>query len=184
VLGEAEWESLAYASGARQIVVSTGGSGALAAMAAALFLGRAVRTGDDTAALPGRLETVGEHPLEIWDGAHNVDGARWLVGQLPERDFVLVASILADKDVDEMLFLLARRASRLVATSSRNPRALAAQDLGARARTLFGDVEIEPDPVAAVGRARVLAGDDGAVLVAGSLYLLAELAAVRPTSLP
>jgi len=36
------------------------------------------------------------------------------------------------------------------------------------------------DPIEALGAARQAAGEDGAVVVTGSLYLLADLAAVRP----
>ena len=39
----------------------------------------------------------------------------------------------------------------------------------------FDRVEAVADPVDAVARARELAGDDRAVLVTGSLYLLADL---------
>ncbi|HVY63144.1 MAG TPA: Mur ligase family protein, partial [Planctomycetota bacterium] len=68
VLGEAEWEPLARAQGAARVVVQEGGNLALAAAAAAAFLGRPV---DAAAAvgvsLPGRLEVVGDG---IRDGAH------------------------------------------------------------------------------------------------------------------
>ena len=45
--------------------------------------------------LPGRLERRGD---EVRDGAHNADGARWLVAQLDRDDYTIVASILRDKD--------------------------------------------------------------------------------------
>jgi folylpolyglutamate synthase/dihydropteroate synthase len=41
-------------------------------------------------------------------------------------------------------------------------------------------VETVADPAEAVEQARALAGTGGAVLVTGSLYLLADLATVRP----
>jgi folylpolyglutamate synthase/dihydropteroate synthase len=62
-----------------------------------------------------------------------------------------------------------------VATSNGNARALPAQELAVLARPRIERVEAEPDPAAAVARARELAGRDGAVLVTGSLYLLAAL---------
>ena len=37
------------------------------------------------------------------DGAHNPDGIAWLREKLPEADYTVCASILADKDVEEML---------------------------------------------------------------------------------
>ena len=137
--------------------------------AAAAFLGRPVER-EVSVALPGRLEQRGPH--ELWDGAHNPDGVRWLAARLPPGPRVVVASILADKDADAMLAALAGAGDRLVATRSSNPRALSAEELAERAGAYFTHVETVPDPHEAVARARRL----GPVLVTGSLYLLADLA--------
>jgi dihydrofolate synthase/folylpolyglutamate synthase len=138
--------------------------------AAEAFLGHA--PADVSVSLPGRLERRGD---EIWDGAHNPDGARWLAARAEPVD-VIVASILADKEADAMLEALAALAPRLVATASSNPRALAADDLAEHARRHFRNVEAVADPGAALARAHEL-GDS--VLVTGSLYLLADLEASR-----
>ena len=174
VLGEPEWEALAVEAGAGRVVVEPAGSRALAGAASSAFLGREVEPAE--VRLPGRLERIDGLVL---DGAHNPAGVRWLLERLPEPEVVLVASILADRDAGEMLALFAARAPTLVATASSNPRALSAQELAERGRTFFTRVEIEPDPAAAVARARALAGENGTVLVSGSLYLLADLAAVH-----
>ena len=93
--------------------------------AAAAFLGRAVER-EVEVALPGRLERRGD---EIRDGAHNADGARWLVARLDRDDYTVVASILRDKDAAAMLSALATRGRRFVATQSSNDRALPADEL-------------------------------------------------------
>jgi dihydrofolate synthase/folylpolyglutamate synthase len=103
----------------------------------------------------------------------------WLLERLPRRDYVVVASILVDKDAEAMLDALAAAGSTFVATSSRSARALPAEELARRAEPVFPRVESVPDPDEALARARELAGDDGAVLVTGSLYLLADLAVRR-----
>jgi dihydrofolate synthase/folylpolyglutamate synthase len=41
------------------------------------------------------------------------------------------------------------------------------------------EAEIVADPVAALARARALAGESGAVLATGSIYLLSDLARAR-----
>jgi folylpolyglutamate synthase/dihydropteroate synthase len=74
-----------------------------------------------------------------------------------------------------MLEALSILGPTLVATESRNGRALPAVELGALASAHFENVEVEPDPEAARTRALGLAGSAGAVLVTGSLYLLADL---------
>ncbi|HYM64615.1 MAG TPA: Mur ligase family protein [Gaiellaceae bacterium] len=184
VLGEPEWEQVAKERGAGEIVLAHGNL-ELAVAAASAFLGKPVESGDaEAVSLPGRFEVMGSAPLEIWDGAHNPEGVRFLLDLLPEREYVLVCSVVGDKDVDTMLDLLSERSPYLVATVSRNPRALPAEELARRAATYFSRVEVVPDPVLALQRARELAGPTGAVLATGSLYLLASLAAVRSGYVP
>ena len=137
--------------------------------AAEAFVGHAIRATPDVF-LPGRFE---RRDGEIRDGAHNPDGARHLVEQLDRDDYTVVASILADKDVDTMLRTLARAGRRFIATTSSSARALAAADLAELADRHFDHVEVVDDPVAAVARAHEL-GEP--VLVTGSLYLLGDLA--------
>jgi dihydrofolate synthase/folylpolyglutamate synthase len=178
VLCEPEWRSLARSSGAATTVLTGRSNLALAVAAAETFLGRPV---DPAAAegltLPGRLERRSEHPLEIWDGAHNLDGVGYLLPRLPDRRYVVVVSILRDKDVEGMLAALSVVGDTVVATASTNSRALSADDLATLARRWFEKTETERDPGGALARARSIAGRDGAVLVTGSLYLLADLAA-------
>jgi dihydrofolate synthase/folylpolyglutamate synthase len=184
VLGEAEWEQAAKDRGAENIVLARGNL-ELAVAAASAFVGKPVdRGGADSAALPGRFEVMGSAPFEIWDGAHNPEGVRFLLELLPERDYVLVCSIVGDKDVERMLDLFSTRCSHLVATVSGNPRVLPAEELAVRGAAYFSKVEVVREPTLALQRARELAGPGGAVLAAGSLYLLASLAAVRSGYVP
>ena len=153
---------------------------------AALVEGREVRIGDARAAaeaflgrpvdelaeavLPGRLELRGD---EVWDGAHTPAAVDWLLERLPEPgDYVVVVSILRDKDADGILERLARAGRILVATRSSNARSLDAGEVAARARTWFSTVEIADDPLDALRLARAFGRR---VLVTGSLYLLADL---------
>jgi dihydrofolate synthase / folylpolyglutamate synthase len=159
VLGEPEWEPLVPGN-----PVVVGG----AREAAEAFLGRAIDH-EVEIALPGRLERRGP---ELWDGAHNPAGVRWLVERVPHRDWTLVVSILRDKDAEEMLRRLAPAGRTLVATRSSSGRAFAADELARLAEPHFARVLAVPDPVEALKRAREV---DERVLVTGSLYLLADL---------
>jgi dihydrofolate synthase / folylpolyglutamate synthase len=136
--------------------------------AAEAFLGHPVELAE--AALPGRLEL---RDGEVWDGAHTPEAVDWLLARLPEpHDYVVVASILRDKDAFGILERLARAGPALVATRSSNERALPAGEVAGRARTWFEVVETVENPHAALRRARTLGPR---VLVTGSLYLLADL---------
>jgi dihydrofolate synthase / folylpolyglutamate synthase len=178
VLGEPEWEPLARSEGAGHVVVAARSNLALAVAAAEAFLGRPVDPHvAEGVALPGRLEQRGEAPLELWDGAHNMAGIGWLLPRLPARPerWIIVASILADKKPEEMLRALSVVSQELVATESSSGRVLPAARLAELARGKFARVHVEPEPGRAVARARGLAGTEGAVLVTGSLYVLADL---------
>jgi folylpolyglutamate synthase/dihydropteroate synthase len=74
-----------------------------------------------------------------------------------------------------MLAALSAIGDVLVATRSSNARALPAADLARLAAPYFDRVERVDDPHAARAQALELAGIDGAVLVTGSLYVLADL---------
>ena len=151
----------------------------LAVKAAEAYLG--ARVDPEPAArvrLPGRSEWRGAAPAELWDGAHNPAGVDFMLERVPPGPpFVVCCSILRDKGVAEMLERLATAGSTFVATSSSSPRALPADELARLAHGHFQAVEAVPDPAAALARARELAGPAGRVLVTGSLYLLADLAA-------
>ncbi len=159
VLGEPEWAGLLP----QQSVVHGGAREAVEA-----FLGRPVER-EVEVSLPGRLE---QHGDELWDGAHNLAGVEWLTERLPRHDYVVCASILSDKDVEAMLERLSVAGRTFVATRSSNERALSEEDLARRAERYFEHVEAERDPELALRRARSFGG---AVLVTGSLYLLADL---------
>jgi dihydrofolate synthase / folylpolyglutamate synthase len=177
VLGEPEWEDLARKNGASAVVIAGRSNLALALAASESFLGRKVDPEPaQRVELPGRLERRGETPLEIWDGAHNPAGLGHLLPRLPSRRYVVVASIIgAGKNAEGMLAALSAVGETLVATRSSNTRALPAGDLARLGAPYFERVEVVEEPSAARARALDLAGPEGAVLVTGSLYLLADL---------
>jgi dihydrofolate synthase/folylpolyglutamate synthase len=159
---------------------------AVALAAAEAFLGRldavAVREAAIAVQVPGRLQVVERDPLTVVDGAHNPSGMAALVDALPEvvgeRPVVADVAVLDDKDATAMLRALLPACAAVVFTRARNPRGYSPATLQSLAEQLgYGDAVIEPDPHAALRRARALAGADGAVLATGSIYLIADLAA-------
>jgi dihydrofolate synthase/folylpolyglutamate synthase len=130
--------------------------------------------------VPGRFQVVADAPLTIFDGAHNPSGVAALASALRdtvgEKPLVAVLSVLDDKDAAGMLRELVPLASGAVFTASRNPRALSPATLSSLWDQLGGPAaEIEGDPREAVERARALAGEGGAVVATGSIYLVADL---------
>jgi dihydrofolate synthase/folylpolyglutamate synthase len=160
---------------------------ALARAAAQAYLGDldddAVAAAAIEVRVPGRLQSVGEAPLTLLDGAHNPEGMLALADSLPDivrgHDcLVAVVSILDDKDAAGMLALLLPACDAIVLTSSQNPRALPPPTLQSLARQLGGPPGVVVrDPREALERARRLAGPGGVVLATGSIYLVADLLA-------
>ena len=86
IVGEPGWTS-PQAESVRTVVVQGGfqdQNRAVALAAVETALGRPVDPGPMAGVVvPGRLEVRGQHPLEVWDGAHNPAGMRRLVAELP-----------------------------------------------------------------------------------------------------
>jgi dihydrofolate synthase / folylpolyglutamate synthase len=148
-----------------------------------LDVARAQRAVAD-AAPPGRLELRPGPPLELRDGAHNPHGMQALVAELDatlgdRRPRVALVALQADKDGAGILDLLAPHVDRVIATTSGHSGALAAEAVAALARQAGVEAEADADVAQAYAAALAAAGHDGAVVICGTLYLLARLAALE-----
>lgn len=142
----------------------------------------AVRAGLAATRWPGRFEVFDGRPPVIIDGAHNPDGAAVLRATLdevfPGRDVVFVLGILADKDIAGITGALVRPGDSVVAVRPLSERAAAPEAVlaGLEVRR----AETADNVAAALARARELAGADGPVCAAGSLYLVGPARACVP----
>ena len=114
----------------------------------------------------------------VLDGSHNAHGMRATVQSLKDRfpgqKFVFLVSIMADKDVDEMLALLAPLAERFVTVTAHNPRAMPAQTLAEHIRAYGCTAEAADSIEAGVARAEELGGE-GPVCALGTLYFSGDV---------
>jgi dihydrofolate synthase / folylpolyglutamate synthase len=166
-----------------------------------------VREGLRTARWPGRLEIVARKPLVVVDGAHNPHAAHAVARALPAiaqgRQVQLVFAAMNDKDHAGMLRELLPLVAGAHFCAVESPRAAAPEQLARVARELWASGResgtrgrgAQEDGArgsgaqicatyASVGEAvraaRAAAGEGGAVLCCGSLYLAAEVdAALR-----
>ncbi len=133
--------------------------------------------------IPLRLQMIENYePLLLLDVAHNIDGFRaqseylkLLNDKLPPRNKrVALIGLLEDKQIDEIMKLLATYVSEIVITRPQTPRA-------ARMETLIEAVPKNipahkvPLPVEAFVYAKSLAGKDGMVIATGSFYMLSAI---------
>jgi dihydrofolate synthase/folylpolyglutamate synthase len=143
----------------------------------------AVRDAAAAATMPGRMEAVGVNPLVLIDGAHNADGVAVLVESLDEEfptiRWQMVLGVMGDKNIDAMVEKLAPLCEGIVVTAPRSERAVPPTELARRVEKLVDVPVLVADTVGdALDMARAEAGREGAVLVAGSLYLVGEARAL------
>ena len=138
-----------------------------------------IRDGFAAVQWPGRFEVLGRHPIFLLDGSHNPQGTAATVESLqelfPGQKFVFLLSIMADKDVDTMLSLLAPLAQQFFTVTADNPRAMPADQLADKLQALGCRAECCASIPEAVAAAQGAAGYDGRVCALGTLYFSGDV---------
>lgn len=119
--------------------------------------------------LPARQEMLGGVML---DGSHNENGARALLNNLPPEHITAVIAMMADKDCNAYLKIIAPRCRRIITTETSNPRTLAAENLAEIAGRYCNSVSYEKDPHKALMLAKK---EKMFVLVCGSFFLARDI---------
>ena len=139
---------------------------------------QAIRTGLESVSWCGRFELLRRQPAFVLDGSHNAHGMRATVQSLRDRfpgeKFVFLVSIMADKDVNEMLELLEPLAKQFVTVMAHTPRAMDAEALAERIRAGGCPAEAASSIEAGVARAVELSGE-GPVCALGTLYFSGDV---------
>ena len=136
----------------------------------------AVRRGLAETVWPARLEWAGN---VLIDGAHNPQGVAALVdyvdANLADKHRVLLSGVLADKLQPEMLGQMVHIASEIVTVTPDTPRAMQAADYAAHLNACGGHAVPASTLAEGLNMALDLAGEDGVVIAAGSLYFAGAL---------
>ena len=166
--------------------IHQGVNAATAIVAAEAFLGRAL--GEEAVSLtlanarmPGRMELISRKPMIVVDGAHNPAGVKALVATLDgafhvagERRCVL--GMLSGRNIDDMVEpLVALGFTEFHCCAPRSPRAVPASDVADAVRRHGGVAYEHPSATSALAHARERSTDEDLIVVAGSLYLVAEV---------
>lgn len=170
--------------GAHQLTNATTAVAAVQVMAEAVIpVGSdAICTGVANARWPGRFEVLDRAPYLVVDGAHNRDSARQLVATinalLPGERVQWIFGASSDKDITGMFDELLTKSTELILTRSKHPRSADSHDLATLAQER-GIVPVVAGNVAeALDLARWRANGTGAIVVTGSLFVVAEARAV------
>ena len=144
----------------------------------------AVRRGFSATRWPGRLEVLGDDPLVVIDVGHTpaaisaaLQGFRAMAG---DRRCVLICGASHDKDVQAIIAALAPSFSTIICAAARHkgalPAEIAAHASGANPRA---ELIVAEDVADARRLALARAGAEGAIYVAGGLFLAAEFRALQ-----
>lgn len=128
---------------------------------------------------PGRLEIVARNPVVLLDGAHNLAAIRnltqFLSTEFRGKQITLVAGILDDKSYRSMLRTILPVCYQVILTQPRIDRSLPPEKLAREAKKMLPRVSIITDVAEALKKAIALAGPEGVVCAAGSLYVIGEI---------
>lgn len=132
---------------------------------------------------PGRIEVVDHRPVVVLDGCHNRQGFRGLADTLdtefPPIQWKLVLAVRGERSIPELLRPMKGRVDHVYATTVADPAAWAPEVVAEAASAALGvAAEAFSNPTAAVEAAKLAAGRDGGVAIAGSLYLAGEVRGV------
>lgn len=138
-----------------------------------------ITKGFSKAEMPARLELLCKEPVVLIDGAHNPNGMEALgkaIRQyLPNKKIVCIMGMLKDKDSNSSLEYLDGLIEAVITLEPDNPRKQTSEELAEKAIKFFNKVYPMDSFTGAIEKAFEIAGDNGAVLVCGSLYLASQL---------
>lgn len=138
----------------------------------------AVYTGLAGLEVPGRQELFSGPPRVLLDVGHNAEAAaalrQVLLEELSYRHLVLVLGILADKEREKIVDLLAPLAKTVVVCRPESPRAGDWEQVGVMAARYAAHVFRRAAIEDAVQLALELAGPEDLICISGSFYLVGE----------
>ena len=138
-----------------------------------------IRQGLRETSWPARFEVLQQRPVFIVDGGHNPHGIRATAESLrrifPDKQFIFVVGVMADKDVEHILGYIVPMARQFFTVKPDNPRAMDAGALAERIRAMGAQAEACGSVAEGVGKALAAAGEDGVCCALGSLYMSGDV---------
>jgi dihydrofolate synthase / folylpolyglutamate synthase len=137
---------------------------------------------------PGRVEVLRRTPLVVVDGAHTPDAVRQLVRAVQEelkpRSVRLVLGVSRDKKLATLAQAFSVLKPDVIAVAAAHPRAVPPEEISAAFQALDLPARAAPNVAAGVDAALAEAAAGDLVLVAGSLFVVAEARAAVLGLLP
>jgi dihydrofolate synthase / folylpolyglutamate synthase len=136
--------------------------------------GHAIQLGLKRAYWPGRLELIPGNPEILLDAAHNPEGAQALldfVKLLKPHSVTLIVAGMKDKDLGGVAEVFSSLNAQVIVTRPRlSPRAAMPEELAEH----YPQARVAPTVNTALELARQITPEDGLIVVAGTIPLIAE----------
>lgn len=127
----------------------------------------------------GRLEVLKKDPFIVIDGAHNIAGIEFLKSNIEEyfkyKNLYLILGILADKNVEEMVKIIAPVATEVYTVTANSIRAASANELKEVVLEYNNNCIAFDDYDKAIKLSLSKANKDDLIVAAGSLYMIGEI---------
>ena len=140
---------------------------------------KAIVNGIEKSVMPARMELIKKKPVVILDGGHNEGCANalsvFVKKHLAGKRIIMVSSMMADKDYQSYMRIVAPLADTFIATKAEVPRALSSAELCENAKKFCADCYDISEPHKAITAARNILQSDDALIVCGSFYLAGEI---------
>lgn len=127
----------------------------------------------------GRLEVLRKNPYIVIDGAHNIAGIEFLKRNIEEyfkyKNIYLILGILTDKNVEEMVKIIAPLATEVYTVTANSVRATNANELKEVVLKYNSSCIAFDDYNKAINLSLSKATKDDLILASGSLYMIGEV---------
>ena len=137
---------------------------------------------------PGRMQIVDGNPTIMLDGAHNPRAAKALADSIGRESgydrIILIVGIMEDKEILRVLRPIVSIADHIIYTKPAYWRAADPEVLMNKTAFLEKPGEIVSELIAAMARAKELAGPKDLILITGSLFTVGEALAHFEGSTP
>lgn len=128
--------------------------------------------------MTARMEIIGKNPLILRDGGHNEGCAKALYDFLKKynvQNINMLVGLMADKDVEGYVSLLAPLCKSVVTVTPSNPRALNGGELKGITEKYCKNVDFVNDPKEGYKYILSRACENDTVLVCGSFYMMSDI---------
>ena len=120
------------------------------------------------------MQVIGENPLTILDGAHNVDAIEKLfrsIDSIDHKRLITIIAIMDRKNHEEMTKFIRSKSDVLIVTSNGDENSTDINILSKEANSDYQFADVKES----INYAKKIANPDDLIVIAGSLYLVGEV---------